>query len=376
MQALQGGETRFMNTSHTIAVDAVGGDAAPRAVIEGAVSAMRDLGIPVMLVGPQSTVRDCLHALGAAHLPIQICDAPDRISMDDEPIDVFKKKPHASIPTGVRQLTLGTAQAFVSAGNSGAVISASVFHLKKISGIDRPAIAAILPTPAGPALLADAGAGNVCKPYHLSQFAIMCSVYSRWFLGHNCPRVGLLCNGSEEIKGTPLLRQANTILKQTSIHYTGYIEGMDIFRGAADVIICDGFTGNIILKTIEGVGECFSEALTGTSGSSLLARVSTRLAARPLQRLLQRFDYAEYGGAPLLGVNGTVVIAHGRSSARAIKNAIRTAAALVASRSIRHLQHDLDIRTDLHSVARKPTFLDRVLHRSTKKTESLPDQGN
>lgn len=354
----------------------MGGDAAPQVVIEGAVAAQRDLGIPVMLVGPRVTIRDCLHACGGAHLPIQICEAPDHIGMGDEPIDVFKKKPRASIPTGIRQLTLGTAQAFLSAGNSGAVLSASMVHLNKTPGIDRPAIAAILPTPAGPALLADAGANNICKPHHLCQFAIMCSVYSRCFLQHHRPRVGLLCNGSEEIKGTPLLRQTNALLKQTSVNYIGYIEGMDIFRGCADIIICDGFTGNIILKTIEGMGECFNEALSGAIGSSLLTRVSSRLAGKPLQRLLKRFDYAEYGGAPLLGVNGTVVIGHGRSSARAIKNAIRTADALVASGSFRHLQHDLDVRTDLHSVARKPTLLDRMLHRAVKKPETPPGQDN
>ncbi|MCX5899753.1 MAG: phosphate acyltransferase PlsX [Proteobacteria bacterium] len=252
--------------------------------------------------------------------------------------------------------------AFVSAGNSGAVASGSIFVLKRISGIDRPAIAAVLPTLAGQVVVADTGANSVVKPFHLVQFGIMASVYSSQYLNCNKPRVGLLSNGSEDSKGTDIIREAHRLLKNSSLNYIGYVEGRDVFRNAADVVVCDGFTGNILLKVAEGVAESVADALKQEAKKDILSMIGALLSKKAFLRLRQRFDYAEYGGAPLLGVNAPVILAHGRSHSHAIKNAVKAGMDYAMSNVVSHIQHDLEINRDLQSIGKKPSFIERMLH--------------
>ncbi len=354
-----------------IAIDAMGGDNAPQAVVDGAVEACREYGTELVLVGHKDPLSAYLKRHpSSSYLPISIKHASEVVKMEDNPLDVVRKKKDSSIHRAMELLATKKADAFVSAGNSGAVVSAGLFVLKRIKGIDRPSIAAIMPTLAGKAMVADVGANNICKPYHLAQFAIMCSVYSRYFLHCKNPRVGILCNGEEETKGTDTIKQAHSLLKNSSLNYIGFVEGGDVFNGNVDVVACDGFTGNVLLKTAEGVAESLGSALKEELTRGLLSKIGYLFSRRAFESLKKRFDYAEYGGAPLLGVNGPVIISHGRSNALAVKNAIRAARDLASSEVVHHLQNDLDVNKDLLSIGKKPSIIDRMLSPIQKKQNS------
>ncbi len=354
-----------------IILDAMGGDFAPHAVVDGAVDACREFNnIEIILTGKQDLLTGYLKRKNAAGLPITINHAADVVLMDDNPLDAFRKKKDSSISVGMNLLAQNKADAMVSAGNSGAVVSAALFLLKRIKGIDRPAIATILPTLTGRVMVADAGANNICKPFHLAQFAIMCSVYCRYFFKRTSPRVGLLSNGEEETKGTDTIKAAHRLLSDSSLNYMGYVEGRAVFDGSVDVVACDGFTGNVLLKTAEGVAESLGAAIKQELQRTLLSKIGYLLSRNAFLRLKKRFDYSEYGGAPLLGVNGPVIISHGRSNAYAIKNAVRAARNLFSSRVVYHLQNDLDVNNDILTVAKKPSIIDRMLHPiHTKKND-------
>src|SRR5579885_3424198 len=305
----------------------MGGDLAPKATLEGAIAAARDFGIEVVLVGDRELLARELSDYDARGLPITIEHAAESVAMDESPVESVLAKPASSIHVGLDLVKHGKVDGFVSAGNSGAVMAAAMATLGNLPGVDRPAIASTVPTTSGLSLLIDAGANTEVKPLNLVQFAVMGCVYWRQVHGVAHPRVGILSNGEEASKGTELTRAAATALLQMGVHvnYIGYVEGRDINRAKADVVVTDGFTGNVALKTMEG----FAAFLLGNLRDVFsvgLGRIAYLLIRKRLGAIRERLDPAEYGGAPLLGLNGVAIIAHGSSSPRAIRNAIRAAA--------------------------------------------------
>ncbi len=305
-----------------IAVDAAGGEYAPHEIVKGAIKAAQEYGVDIALVGNKAM----LHVLASRYLKkldITIIDASQVIGPHESPIKAVRSKPNSPIVVGINLVRDGTAAAFVSAGNTGAVFFAALHSLGKIAGIDRPALCSLLDiTPAEPALLIDAGANADCRPSHLVQFAQLGAIYCEQVIGISTPRIGLLSNGEEEKKGNRLVQETYQLLKKTDLNFIGNIEGQDIPKRKADVIVTDGFTGNIVLKTIEGLGDSFVSSLRQVGQ---LFSSAYHLQGRALLRdigLAKRVDFREYGGACLLGIDGNVIIAHGRSQAKAIKNAI------------------------------------------------------
>lgn len=345
-----------------IVLDAMGGDYAPHAAVEAAVLACREYPVDITLVGNREAIMPHLQRLNAVSgLPLFVHHTSQVVAMGDKPLDVVRKKKDSSIRVGLELVKENRGDVFVSAGNSGAVAAGSVFVLKRIEGIDRPAIAAVLPTRAGRVVIADAGATTQVKAFNLVQFAIMASVHSMLYLKCSKPRVALLSNGQEDSKGTETIREAHRLLKNSTLNYIGYIEGRDVFRTAADVVVCDGFSGNILLKTAEGVAESIGAAIREETKKSLLAMLGALLAKKAFQRLQQRFDYAEYGGAPLLGLSAPVIICHGRSLAPAIKNALKAGMQYAQLNAVQHIQHELQTNLDLRSIGKKPSFIKRML---------------
>jgi len=307
-----------------IAVDASGGEYAPHEIVKGAIKAAREYKVKIALVGVKST----LHLLTGRYsrkLNLKIIEASQVIEPQESPIKAIRNKPDSSIAVGINLVRDGTASAFVSAGNTGAVVYAALLNLGKIKGIERPALGSPINIDAAPCLLIDAGANANCRPGHLVQFAQLGAIYAKHILGIDSPRVGLLSNGEEASKGNQLVQESHKLLKKTSLNFIGNIEGQDIPRKRADVIVTDGFTGNVVLKTLEGLNTAFQN-LQQQIGQALTT--AYRLQGRLLLHIVgldswtKRMDYREYGGACLLGVNGNIIIAHGRSRAKAIKNAI------------------------------------------------------
>ncbi|MFC1984269.1 phosphate acyltransferase PlsX [Chloroflexota bacterium] len=308
-----------------IAVDATGGEYAPHEIVKGATKAAQEYGVEIALVGR----RDILYVLAGHHvgkLGMTIIDASQTIGPNDSPLEAIRSKPNSSIVVGTNLVREGKASAFVSAGNSGAVFAAALLILGKIEGVPRPAIGCFINiTPPTPIFLIDAGANVDCRPEHLAWFANLGNLYVSQILGINSPRIGLLSNGGEETKGNKLIKGSYKLLKRSNLNFIGNIEGQDILRGATEVIVTDGFTGNIVLKTIEGMSDIWLNSLS--QAGQVFAK-AYRLPLRILHRDIgmdswtQKLDYREYGGACLLGVNGNIIIAHGRSQSKAIKNAI------------------------------------------------------
>jgi phosphate acyltransferase len=309
----------------TVALDGMGGDHAPGVVVEGAVAAVRELGARVLLTGPRAELERLLAGAGAG-AGIEVVDAPATIAMHEHPAAAVRQKPDSSLVTGVRLVKEGRARAFVSAGNTGAVLAAGLFELKRARGVERPGLATVIPTARGPVLLVDVGANADARPEHLAQFALMGSIYMQRVQGVPRPRVGLVSIGEEETKGNQLTIQAHALMKALPIHFVGNVEGKDIPAGAVDVAVCDGFTGNVMLKLAEGMASAITGLIRQEIEASLLTKVAAVGVLPAFKRVRRRMDYAEYGGAPLLGLNGTCIVAHGRSNALAIKNAIRVAA--------------------------------------------------
>ena len=326
----------------SIAVDAMGGDHAPSAVVDGAVAAARHLAVQIALVGPTAVIASAL----AQHpdwssLAIEIVEAPDVIAMTDAPAAALRRKPGASIRVAADLVAQTRAGALVSAGHTGATVMAAYGSFGTIPGVDRPALAASIPTLARPAVLVDAGANVECRPHHLLQFAVMGSVYARIAFGTDRPRVGLLSIGEEETKGNDLTRDAHRLLKASPVNFIGNVEGREIYSGAADVIVCDGFTGNVVLKTSEGLVETVEALLGDELRGTFSSQVGYLLSRRAFRRFRRRVDYSEYGGAPLLGVAGLAIIGHGRSSAKAIRNAIAMAYRFATSDFIPRVEQEI-----------------------------------
>jgi len=308
-----------------IAVDAAGGEYAPREIVEGAIKAAQEYDIEIALVGNKAI----LHVLAGRYInksKLSIIEASQIIEPREHPVKAVRSKPDSSIVIGVNLVRDGIASAFVSAGNTGAVLFASLLNLGRIKGIERPALGSFLDiTPTTPTLLIDSGANADCRPSHLAQFAYLGTTYVKHLLGISNPSVRLLSNGEEETKGNRLIQESHSLLKKSNLNFIGNIEGQDISKKTTDVIVTDGFTGNIVLKTIEGLGDTFLSLMRQT-GHILSAAYHfqgrTLLSDIGLGPWVKRVDYREYGGACLLGVNGAVIVSHGRSQAKAIKNAI------------------------------------------------------
>jgi len=324
-----------------VAVDAMGGDHAPQAIVEGAVAAARELPVPVTLVGDRDRIHRELARHHARGLPIHVQHASHVVEMDDSPVEALRRKHDSSIRVGFDLVKRGEADAFVSAGNSGAVMAAAVVVLGNLPGVDRPAIALELPSRRGYATLLDAGANVECVPLNLVQFAVMGDVFARSVHGLLSPRVGVISNGEEASKGTELTRTADRTLRQMPLNYVGYIEGRDINAGNVDVAVTDGFTGNAILKSLEGLGSLVQYLLRQMFERNMKTKLAYWLLKKDLERIRQALDYDAVGGAPLLGVDGITIIAHGSSNARAIKNAIRVAAEAAKKDLIQQLRGGL-----------------------------------
>lgn len=305
-----------------VAVDAMGGDNAPAVEVEGAVQAARCWGVPIILVGDSQRIEDELRRHATEGLDIRAHHASEVVGMHDSPSDAVRRKKDSSIRVAFDLVKAGQADAVVSAGNSGATMAAGMFVLKRIPGIDRPAIATIMPNLKDQTLVLDVGGNVDCKASHLAQFALMGEVYCRNVLGKERPRVGLLSNGEEESKGNELTREAHCLLKEAPFDYAGYVEGRELFDGSIDVVVCDGFVGNVVLKVSEGLADGIATMLRREINGRFWAKVGYLLARPAFRAFKKKVDYAEYGGAPLLGIAGTGMICHGGSSARAIKNAI------------------------------------------------------
>lgn len=309
-----------------VAVDAMGGDHAPKAVIEGAVLASRAHGIPVVLVGDAARIEAVLGKLHTKRLKVSVHHAAQIVEMDDHPVQAIRRKKDSSLRVCFDLVKRGEAAAMVSAGNSGAVMAGALLLLGRLEGVDRPAIAGVLPTAkGGRLLLIDAGANPECKPLNLAQWGLCGDAYARRFLGIEKPRVALLSNGLEASKGTALTRAAWVLLEDAGVDFVGYIEGRDVFAGKCDVLVTDGFTGNVLLKTAEGAVQGMAMMMKEEIEATFAAKAGYLLLRGALRRFMRRLDYAEYGGAPILGVKGVAIVAHGASNSTAIKNAVRVA---------------------------------------------------
>ncbi len=310
----------------TIAVDAVGGDGAPQTVVKGALDAVNEGRVDVRLVGPYKRLRRELGRFRTLPSGIELVDAPDVVGMHDPPVSVLRSKRRSSLTVCAELVADGRAAAMVTAGNTGAAWVAAKSALGMIDGVDRPALAAVVPKSEGQTLVLDVGANVECKPHQLVQFAVMGSFYVESVLGVDDPRVGLMSVGEEENKGGPQVRERNRLLKAAGINFIGNVEGGHVFGANVDVIVCDGFTGNVILKVAEGFGEMVVGMLMDEVRQSPMYGAGLLMAKGAFRNLRSKVDYAEYGGAPLLGVDGACLIGHGRSSAKAVRNAIKFAA--------------------------------------------------
>jgi phosphate acyltransferase len=305
-----------------VAVDAMGGDFAPQRVVEGALLAVRDFDLGVALVGPADVVRTELTRCGVSDdARIRIVDAPDVVQMDESPSTALRRKPGSSIRVAANHVASGGASALFSAGHTGATVMAAHSVFGMLSGVDRPALAATIPRPHRPAILLDVGANVECRPAHLVQFAVMGSVYARVAFGIASPRIGLLSIGEEANKGNELTREAHRLLKASRLSFIGNVEARHVYSGEADVIVCDGFTGNVALKVSEGLVEVLADFLT--------------------EDFRRHVDYSEYGGAPLLGLNGVAIVGHGRSSAKAVRNGVAMAYRFAHERVLDRLELDI-----------------------------------
>lgn len=312
-----------------IVLDAMGGDFAPAVNIEAAVHTAREFGYEIVLVGKQELLRPLLVQHNTANLTLPIVHAPEVIDMSEHPAAAVKAKKNSSMVVGMEIIKRGEADAYVTMGNTGAGLATALFHLGRIKGIARPAVSTVYPTLKGWCFILDIGANADCKPEYLVQFALMGSIYTERVLGIRNPRVALVSNGEEETKGSQLVQEVHQLLKKAPINFIGNAEGRHIPTGYADVYVTDGFTGNVIIKLSEGMGSMVKQMLREEVMRTPAGKVGGLLIQDAIKRMSKRTDYEEIGGAPLLGVDGVVIIGHGRSNARAVRSALRVAAEAV-----------------------------------------------
>ncbi len=318
-----------MNATVRVALDAMGGDNAPGETVLGAIQAAREYGIGVYLVGREEAIRAELAKHNTTGLDLPIVHTDEVIEMDEHPANAVRRKKNASMTLALQLVRDGAALGAVSAGNSGAMMAASLFTLKRIPGVERPALGGIFPTKDAVCLVIDIGANTDCKPEYLQQFALMGSIYMQRIFHVPSPRVGLLANGEEETKGNQQVIETHQLLRKNApmlgLNFIGNVEGRDIPAGGADVVVCDGFVGNVVLKLSEGLAETLLGLLRTQMTSTTVSKLAAAILRPGLRKLFKRLDYSEYGGVPLLGVNGSAIVSHGRSNAKAIKNALRVA---------------------------------------------------
>jgi glycerol-3-phosphate acyltransferase PlsX len=320
----------------------MGSDDGPRSIIDGALVAARHLQIGLLLVGSSPEIeRELARHPRVSALDVKILDTPESIGMGEAAAAALRRKPRASIRLAAEAVRDGEAAALFSAGHTGASVMAALGAFGRLPGVDRPAIATLIPTRKNPAILLDSGATVECRPQHLLQFAIMGAAYARVALGCAVPRVGLLSVGTEESKGNELTRDAHQLLKTAPIAFVGNVEGRDVYAGNVDVIVCDGFTGNVTLKISEGLVETVERLLHDELAATFGTRVGYLLSRQAFRRFRKRVDASEYGGAPLVGLNGLCVVGHGRSSAKAVRNAVAMTAKFVSQGLIEKLSRDL-----------------------------------
>ncbi len=326
-----------------IILDAMGGDASPKAQLEGALRAVRELGIEVALVGDSGLIEGHLDALGET-LPegLSIVHASEVITNDEDPAFAIRKKKDSSIVVAANMLKNGEGDALVSTGSTGGVLCAGLLIVGRIKGVQRPALAPVYPTETGHGVLIDCGANADCKPQYLAQFGVMGSIYASAVLGKKDAKVALINNGAEAHKGSTLYKEAHALLKQAPIHFVGNLEGRDIMTGAVDVVVCDGFTGNVILKVIEGVAGTMLKNVKGAMMSSLKSKIGALLAKNAFKSLKKKMDYSEHGGALLLGTKYPIVKGHGASDAKAVFSAIRQAMRIVEADVVNKIAADIE----------------------------------
>ncbi len=352
-----------------VAIDAMGGDDAPGVVVDGAVLAVEEFGAEVVLVGQKDAIEEQLSRRASKAPSLSVVGASQVVTMDEAPSTAVRKR-DSSMKVAFELMKRDEVQAVVSAGNSGAMMAVGMLVMGALPQIARPAILAVVPGLLKGTVIIDAGANVDCKPRQLLQFGIMGSVYAQHVLAISNPRVGILSNGEEASKGNELTRAASEQLASAAVNYIGYVEGRDIFNDTVDVIVCDGFTGNVALKTMEGVAGFAGEVLKSAFRKSLPSRFGYILARKSLREAYRRLDYAEYGGAPLLGLDGVAIIAHGGSSAVAIKNAIRLAMQSVSHNVNGHISDALGAGTTGNS---RETTPKNIWQRLKSKIETLAE---
>jgi len=309
----------------TIILDAMGSDNYPYPEIDGAILAARDFGVDIVLVGKKEILEPLLNEKNTENHPIIIEDAPDVLEMTDKPVEATKKKPNNSMAVGLRLMKSGKGQAFVTAGNTGGALFNAISILKRMNGVQRPALTAVFPTRKGNCVVLDIGANADCRPEFFVQFGIIGSVFAEKILNVATPKVAMLANGEEDMKGNQLIKDSKPLMKSANFNFIGNVEPKEVFAGEADVIICDGFTGNVFLKTSEAVGRLMTDIIKEDIRSTLLTSIGGVLVKPAFSRIKKMMDPAEVGAARLLGVNGLVFIGHGKSDARAIYNGIKAA---------------------------------------------------
>ena len=332
-----------------IAVDAMGGDLGPSVVVPGAIEAARQTGAKILLVGNEATLDGELNRLSPSGVDLEIVHAPEVAGMDEKPSDILRRKKNASIQVACRLVRDGAAQGVVRAGHSGASVACGMFIMGRIPGVERPALASLLPTEKEPVVLLDVGATVDCKPYNIFQFGLMGDAFARDILNKESPRVGLLSIGEEEGKGNSQVKEAYELFKMAqNLNFSGNIEGRDLFTGEMDVAVCDGFVGNVALKLSEGLGLSLSRVLKRELlNSGFLPKLGSLLAKSAFRRFAKVVDYAEYGGAPLLGLQNISIVCHGRSNAKAICNATRMATLFVEKETNKRLMETICANEEL-----------------------------
>ena len=332
-----------------IAVDAMGGDLGPSVVVPGAIEAARQTGAKILLVGNEATLDGELNRLSPSGVDLEIVHAPEVAGMDEKPSDILRRKKNASIQVACRLVRDGAAQGVVSAGHSGASVACGMFIMGRIPGVERPALASLLPTEKEPVVLLDVGATVDCKPYNIFQFGLMGDAFARDILNKEAPRVGLLSIGEEEGKGNSQVKEAYELFKMAqNLNFSGNIEGRDLFTGDVDVAVCDGFVGNVALKLSEGLGLSLSRVLKRELLSSgFLPKLGSLLAKSAFRRFAKVVDYAEYGGAPLLGLQNISIVCHGRSNSKAICKATRMATLFVEKETNKRLMETICANEEL-----------------------------
>jgi len=325
-----------------IVLDAMGGDNAPVVEVEGAIQAVGEYGVDLILVGDEARIKKELEKHNFSSDKITIKHASEVIEMHDPAALSVRRKRDSSIVVGMDIIKKGQADAFVSAGNTGAVVCAATISLRLLPGIERPGIAIVIPTLNGTSMIIDVGANISTKPMHLLQYGIMADAYSRYLLGKTNPSVGLLSVGEEESKGTEFVKEAHMLLNESKLNFSGNIEGRDVYSGKVDIILCDGFVGNVILKISESVADTIMQLLKREIKADFLATIGAVLSASAFHELKRKMDYSEHGGALLLGVDGRCIICHGSSTPKAIKNAIRVAVEFVKQDVNKHIIEELE----------------------------------